>query len=82
MTGSIVIIFLKNAFFFFCLFVNISVFSMAKEGVKTSFLFSSAPFASCHASTVLETKDNELLCAFFGGQQEGSSDVAICLFCR
>ena len=52
---------------------------MTKEGVKTSFLFSSAPFATCHASTILETEDGQLLCAFFGGEQEGSNDVAIWL---
>ena len=37
----------------------------------------SAPFASSHASTVVELKNGDLLAAWFGGTHEGAQDVAI-----
>jgi predicted neuraminidase len=41
------------------------------------FIFTSAPFASCHASTVVELRNGDLMAAWFGGTAEGSPDVAI-----
>ncbi len=34
-------------------------------------------FASCHAATVVETLEGDLLCAWFAGTHEGHPDVAI-----
>jgi predicted neuraminidase len=41
------------------------------------FIFETAPFPSCHASTVVELKNGDLMAAWFGGTGEGHPDVAI-----
>ena len=45
--------------------------------VKTEFLYETAPFRSCHASTIVETKSGPLVSAFFGGTTEKHPDVGI-----
>ena len=44
--------------------------------VKSEFIFTNAPFRSCHASTIAETKLG-LVAAWFGGTSEGQPDVSI-----
>ncbi len=44
--------------------------------IQSEFIFDKAPFASCHASTIAETKDS-LIAAWFGGTVEGKPDVGI-----
>jgi predicted neuraminidase len=48
----------------------------ANEAVS-EFIFDSAPFPSCHASTVVELANGGLMSAWFGGTGEGKPDVAI-----
>jgi predicted neuraminidase len=49
-------------------------------GGAIDFVFGDArPFPECHASTVVETADGALLCAWFGGTEESHNDVGIWL---
>ena len=40
-------------------------------------IFSSAPFAECHASSVLALRDGGFAAVWFGGSKEGNDDVGI-----
>jgi predicted neuraminidase len=44
--------------------------------VSGEFIYETAPFPSCHASTIAETGDG-LIAAWFGGTDEGNADVGI-----
>lgn len=44
--------------------------------IKAEFIYDRAPFPSCHASTIVETKSG-LLAAWFGGKAERNPDVGI-----
>lgn len=46
--------------------------------VRAEFIFETAPFASAHASTIVETSSG-VVAAWFGGKYEGASDVGIWL---
>ncbi len=43
----------------------------------SEFIFDSASYPSCHASTIVELPNGDLLSAWFGGTEEGNPDVAI-----
>lgn len=50
---------------------------LAFAQVKQTFIYESAPFPECHASTIVETAPGEFFAAWFGGTREGAKDVAI-----
>jgi predicted neuraminidase len=56
--------------------------SGAQEGVVQAQLIyplEDRPTPSCHASTIAQAKDGQLVAAWFGGKQEGAADVGIWL---
>jgi predicted neuraminidase len=54
-----------------------SCIPLLKPGVVLEeFVFTEAPFPSCHAATIAEVK-GQLVCAFFGGTAERNPDVCI-----
>ena len=45
--------------------------------VSTQFMYESAPYPQCHASTIVETSPGQLVAAWFGGTRERNPDVGI-----
>lgn len=45
--------------------------------LSSEFIYESAPFPECHASTLAETTGGTLIAAWFGGTKEGNADVGI-----
>ena len=45
--------------------------------VTSGFIYESAPFPSCHASTLAQLPEGDLIAAWFGGSDEGEKDVSI-----
>src|SRR4051812_35868109 len=53
--------------------------NLAQPGlIKSEFIFETAPFPECHASTIVETESG-LVAAWFGGTRERHPDVGIWL---
>ncbi|HSZ57762.1 MAG TPA: sialidase family protein [Tepidisphaeraceae bacterium] len=64
--------------FLACFFRGAATVSAGPSIVSSEFIFESAPFASCHASTIAQTKEG-LVAAWFGGKREGDKSVGIWL---
>ncbi len=45
--------------------------------ISSEFIYETAPFPSCHASTLVETPERELVASWFGGTHEKHPDVGI-----
>jgi hypothetical protein len=50
--------------------------SPAPGVIKSEFIYETAPFPQCHASTIAESKGG-LVAAWFGGTREKNPDVGI-----
>lgn len=51
-----------------------------KEGILVDeFIYEKAPYPSCHASTIVEASNGDLIASWFGGTQERNPDVTIWL---
>lgn len=65
---------------YFSIFVLITLLSdcypQTAQVIKNEFIYETAPFPSCHASTIAETPSG-LIVAFFGGTAEKNPDVGI-----
>jgi predicted neuraminidase len=64
-----------------CVFFALSqtIVSRAQESpvLTSEFIYESAPFPSCHASTIVESADGTLVASWFGGTREKHPDVGI-----
>jgi predicted neuraminidase len=58
--------------------ISTAALSVAGGVADFEFVFDTAPFASAHASTIVETRDG-LVTAWFAGTREGAADVGIWL---
>jgi len=49
-----------------------------REGIlRDEFIYETAPFPQCHASTIVQSRDGTLVAAWFGGTREKHADVGI-----
>lgn len=53
------------------------LFALLAATFTQEFIYETAPFPQCHASTIVESAPGEFLAAWFGGTKEGAKDVAI-----
>ncbi|HXJ57884.1 MAG TPA: sialidase family protein [Verrucomicrobiae bacterium] len=53
--------------------------SVKEWPAQREFIYETASFPACHASTVVQLGNGDIMAAWFGGTQEGNSDVGIWL---
>jgi hypothetical protein len=72
--------FLRRTHRFLLFLVAASLAITPYAGAESSlqeFVYTTAPFPSAHASTLVELSNGDVLAAWFGGTKEGANDVAI-----
>lgn len=69
---------LRSVFALALFFVTANAVAADAPGLlKSEFVYESAPFPSCHASTIVESTDGQLVAGWFGGTAEKNPDVGI-----
>lgn len=63
----------------FAMLVPLAAGAASPAVVRSEFVYESAPYPSCHASTIVETTERGLVAAWFGGTAEKNPDVGIWL---
>ena len=76
--------FFVGPFLAVCFIVGLAAVSVAQPSLppgvlKSEFIYETAPFPSCHASTIAETTKGSLVAAWFGGQYEKHPEVGVWL---
>jgi predicted neuraminidase len=66
-----------NASFIVLCLLSVTANAQNATVIENEFIYTTAPFASAHASTIVETKNGKLIAAWFGGKHEGNNDVSI-----
>lgn len=61
--------------FMFSLLINTAIAQV--KVLQSGFIFDEAPFKACHASTLVELSNHQLMSAWFAGSNEGNKDVCI-----
>lgn len=64
-------------FFILLCTISLSVKAQNIEIIASEYIFENAPFAACHASTLVDLGKGKLMAAWFGGKHEGDKSVAI-----
>ncbi len=63
-----------------CVLLTATVVNAGDDAVvRTGFIYESASFPQCHASTIVQTHDGQMVAAWFGGTREKNPDVGIWL---
>ena len=70
---------MKYIILFLLSFAQLFAFSQQSsvKVIQSKYIFDQAPFEACHASTLVELKNGEIMAAWFGGKHEGNKDVSI-----
>jgi predicted neuraminidase len=69
--------YLFNSSLTFLCALSVTAYAQKTTVIENEFIYITAPFASAHASTIVETQNGKLIAAWFGGKHEGNNDVGI-----
>ena len=67
---------LRYILFMLCISTSVAKAQNVKI-IQSMYVFENAPFAACHASTLVDLGKGKMMAAWFGGKHEGSKDVVI-----
>lgn len=68
---------MKSLLFLFAASAAVVFAATPSAVLTTEFIYEKGPYPSCHASTIVETREHALVAAWFGGTAEKNPDVGI-----